>query len=55
MTIRKNVISADAPKRLRYTKNDLGSVYVHFDPKTGRNVPTPNTLPKEDNDGKSSE
>lgn len=42
------------------SKNDLGSVFTHFDPKVGKNVPTPNVLPpkKEDKevneDGKNS-
>lgn len=40
-----------------YPTNDLGSVYTHYNPKTGKNEPTPNVLPnnnpKEDNkDGK---
>ena len=28
-----------------YTNNDLGSVYTHYDPATGKNVATPNELP----------
>lgn len=27
-----------------YPMNDLGSVFVHYDPKLGRNVPTENKL-----------
>lgn len=30
---------------LRYEKNDLKSVFTHYDPKTGKNVVTPNKLP----------
>jgi len=50
----KNVILDNKPKKPRYAKNDLGSVYTHYDPELRRNVPTPNILPKEVNNGKSS-
>jgi len=33
-----------APIDSQYTNNDLGSVYTHYDPSTGLNVTTPNTL-----------
>lgn len=37
-----------------YAMNDLGSVYTHYDPKLGINVPTENIIKDGDNDGKGS-
>lgn len=34
------------PSEKRYVLNDLGSVYTHYDPKLGINIPTENK-PKE--------
>ena len=31
-------------KKPRYYMNDLNSVYTHWDPKTGKNVPTENKI-----------
>lgn len=38
----------DRPKVVRYPLTDMGSVYVHYNPKTGKNEPTPNILKKGD-------
>lgn len=32
---------------VRYAMNDMGSVYVHYNPNTGRNEATPNTIKTE--------
>lgn len=32
------------PDQHRYKMSDLSSVYTHYDPKTGKNVPTENRL-----------
>lgn len=37
-----------------YKMNDLSSVYTHYDPKTGKNVPTENKIKGSDNNGKNS-
>lgn len=41
----------DKSKKVRYKMNDLGSVYTHYDPILGRNVPTENKLKGDDNNG----
>lgn len=47
---------------MNYPNNDMMSVYTHYDPKTGKNVQTPNVLPskndeeeKDKNNGKNSD
>ena len=30
---------------LNYPRNDLGSVYTHYDTRLGKNIPTENKLP----------
>lgn len=32
-----------------YPMSDIHSIYTHYNPKTGRNEPTPNTIIKEKN------
>ena len=49
-----NTPITNKPKRIRYKMNDLGSVYIHYDPKTGRNIATENKLTGDENNGKSS-
>ena len=39
---------------IRYPMHDLMSVGVHYDASLGRNVPTPNKLKGDANDGKNS-
>lgn len=39
------------PLEKRYALNDLGSVYTHYDPKLGINVPTENKLKEVTNNG----
>lgn len=46
-----NTPITNKPKKVRYKMNDLDSVYVHYDAKTGRNVPTENKLKGDDNNG----
>ena len=36
------------PEVGRYAINDMGSVYVHYNPKTGKNEQTPNKLKEGD-------
>lgn len=41
--------SLDKEKPLvKYAMNDMDSVYTHYDPKSGKNVQTPNKLKKGD-------
>ena len=42
--LREHLPNVD-PIGTQYANNDLGSVYSHYDPSTGRNVTTPNELP----------
>lgn len=35
-----------------FPTNDLGSVYTHYNPKTGRNEQTPNVLPNKSKEDK---
>ena len=42
--LREHLPNVD-PVGTMYTNNDLGSVYTHYDPATGKNVATPNELP----------
>lgn len=46
-----NTPITNKPKKVRYKMNDLGSVYTHYDAKTGRNVPTENKLKGDDDNG----
>lgn len=34
---------------ITYPMSDIHSIYTHYNPKTGRNEPTPNTIIKEEN------
>lgn len=42
--LREHLPNVDAGTGSYYANNDLGSVYTHYDPKTGFNVATPNEL-----------
>ena len=45
VTVKNNGVET---KCLDYPMNDLDSVYTHYDPATGKNVATPNELPKKE-------
>lgn len=55
--ISRNIVTVGEPytsDNKRYPINDLGSVYIHWDSKLNKNVPTENKLKGDDNNGKDS-
>ena len=45
--LREHLPNVDPGLGSYYSNNDLGSIYTHYNPKTGLNEPTPNELPVE--------
>lgn len=54
--VSRNTVKVGTPytNTNRYPNNDLGSVYTHWDPKLGKNVPTENKLKGDDDNGNDS-